>query len=100
MNIDPLSSQIFIISRDSRDATVVIRGYVYQVQTTLLKWIEQPPDQRLELEAGEDIDVVSEALKNDDLDRVFQAVKHGRRNLSLRSPEALAALAGFQGRRV
>ena len=58
------ASQAFVISRQRRDATVVIRGYVYQVNTTLLKWIELEPDQRLELEAGEDIDSLQEAVAN------------------------------------
>jgi hypothetical protein len=70
-----------------------------KVHTTLLKWIELPSNRWLELEVGEDIDVVSDALKNDDPDRVLHAVKHRERNLSLRSPEALAALASFQEHR-
>jgi hypothetical protein len=97
------SSEIpFSVSRERRDATVVIRGYVYQVNTTLLKWIGLTPGESLELEAGEDIDAVQQAIAEGDqieITRLLQAVKHRERNLTLRSPEALAALATFQEHR-
>jgi len=86
----------FSVSRERRDATVVIRGYVYQVNTTLLKWIGLTPGQSLELEAGEDIDAVQRVLAEGgqiEVERLLQAVKHRERNLTLRSPEALAALS-------
>src|SRR5439155_922643 len=85
---EDLFSQPFVISRQRRDATVVIRGYVYQVNTTLLKWIGLELDQWLELEAGEDIDALQEAVTNpNQVDRVFEAVKCRERSLTLRSPE-------------
>ena len=97
---EDLFSQPFAISRQRRDATVVIRGYVYQVNTTLLKWIELEPDQWLELEAGEDIDALQKAVTNQNqVDRVLEAVKCRERNLTLRSPEALSALASFHEHR-
>src|SRR5215468_7974396 len=93
-------SSDFKIARSRRDATVVVRGYVYQVNRTLLTWIALSPDDALELEAGEDIDIVYQAITNDcDVDRLFEAVKHRERKLTLRSPEALAALASFQEHR-
>ena len=97
---EDLFSQPFVISRQRRDATVVIRGYVYQVNTTLLKWIGLELDQWLELEAGEDIDALQEAVTNpNQADRVFEAVKCRERSLTLRSPEALSALATFHEHR-
>src|ERR1017187_10027101 len=97
---EDLFNQPFVISRQRRDATVVIRGFVYQVNTTILKWIELEPDQWLELEAGEDIDALQKAVANQDqFDRLFEAVKCRERNLTLRSPEALSALACFQEHR-
>ena len=97
---EDLLSQPFAISRQRRDATVVIRGYVYQVNTTLLKWIELEPDQWLELEAGEDIDALQKAVTNQDqVDRVLEAVKCREKNLTLRSPEAMSALASFHEHR-
>ena len=99
MQQDP-SGQPFVVARERRDATVVIRGYVYQVNTTLLRWIELQPDQWLELEAGEDIDILQQAVTSENqMDRLFEAIKCRERNLTLRSPEALAALASFQEHR-
>ena len=97
---EDLLSQPFVISRQRRDATVVIRAYVYQVNTTLLKWIELEADQWLELEAGEDIDALQEAVTNpNQADRVLEAVKCREKSLTLRSPEALSALATFHEHR-
>ena len=97
---EDLFSQPFVVARERRDATVVIRGYVYQVNTTLLKWIELEPNHWLELEAGEDIDALQRAVTNyDQPDRVFEAVKCRERNLTLRAPEALSALASFHEHR-
>jgi tetratricopeptide (TPR) repeat protein len=97
---EDLLSHPFEISRQRRDATVVIRGYVYQVNATLLKWIELEPDQWLELEAGEDIDALQRAVTNPNQpERVLEAVKCREKNLTLRSPEALSALATFQEHR-
>ena len=94
------TGRIFTVSRQNRDATVVIRGYVYQVNTTLLKWIELEPDQRLELEAGEDIDALQEAVTSPcQVDRLLEAVKCREKNLTLRSPEALSAIATFHEHR-
>ncbi len=99
-NPEDLFNKRFVISRQRRDATVVIRGYVYQVDTTLLKWIDLEPDQWLELEAGEDIDVLQKAVTNrNQIDRVLEAVKCREKNLTLRSPEALSALATFHEHR-
>ncbi|SPF54616.1 conserved hypothetical protein [Candidatus Sulfopaludibacter sp. SbA4] len=93
-------TQSFVVSRQRRDATVVIRGYVYQVNTTILKWIELEPDQWLELEAGEDIDALQKAVTDQNqFDRVLEAVKCREKNLTLRSPEALSALATFHEHR-
>jgi hypothetical protein len=46
----------FNIANKRRDATVTIRGYVYQVNVTLLRWIALRPGEALGLEAGEDIE--------------------------------------------
>jgi hypothetical protein len=97
---EDMFSPPFVISRQRRDATVVIRGYVYQVNTTLLKWIGLEADQWLELEAGEDIDALQEAVANpNQADRVFEAIKCREKSLTLRSPEARSALATFHEHR-
>lgn len=80
-----------------RDATAAIRGFVYQVDVTLLRWLSLHEGEHLELEAGEDIDRVRNGLAaaDDTLERLCESVKYRIKRLTLRSPEALATLAGF-----
>lgn len=85
----------FQITRD-RDAWGAIRGFVYQVQHTILRWLELAPGSALEPEHGEDIDVVLSALRPGvDADRVLQQIKYRERDITLNSPEIRAALADF-----
>ena len=87
----------FQLVRD-RDAWATIRGYVYQVDVTIDRWLDLQPGQVLELEWGEDIDVVSEAIQATDHDtrqRLLEQVKHRASSLTLRSPEAITALVNF-----
>jgi len=42
-----------------RDAWFAIRGFVYQVQTTIEQWLQLRGTDELELERGEDVDVLS-----------------------------------------
>lgn len=82
----------------NRDAWATIRGYVYQVDVTLDRWLDLQPGQVLELERGEDIDVVSEAIQASDHEtrqRLLEQVKHRASPLTLRSPETIAALVNF-----
>ena len=46
----------------SRDAFATIRGYLYQVQRTILAWLDISDDTILLCEAGEDIDYIRAAL--------------------------------------
>lgn len=84
----------FIASRN-RDAWFVIRGFRYQIDLTILRWIELKGDQALELEAGEDIDTIAKCIEADSeqSQRLLEQVKHLDKNITLRSPEALAAIA-------
>jgi hypothetical protein len=86
----------FVPLRD-RDAWSTIRGYVYQVDLTIQRWLELAPDQVLELECGEDIDTVSRALTADEEERnrLLEQVKHRDSALTLRKPEAISAIANF-----
>ena len=87
----------FCATRD-RDAYATIRGFVYQVELTIERWINLDATQTLELERGEDIDTVQRALSADTGEeqiRLLEQVKLRRGNLTLRSPEALAAVASF-----
>lgn len=83
----------FILSRD-RDATAAIRGFVYQVDLTILRWLELEDTVFLELEFGEDIDRVARALTatGSGPERLLEQVKLRSKRLTLRSGEALEML--------
>jgi hypothetical protein len=77
-----------------RDAYATIRGFVYQVDLTILRWLDLPAGSALELEAGEDIDQVAAALGAQafSLERVLEQVKHRDKALTLRNKSALEAV--------
>ncbi len=80
----------------NQDAWATFRGFVYQVDLTLLRWGALEEDDYLELERGEDIDAVARAVSDTgdkEFVRTLEQVKVRERNLSLRSAEALTALA-------
>ena len=58
------------------DASAAIRGFFYQINVTILRWLELHTDYHLELEAGEDIDVgrVS-VLPGEKRDRALEQIK-------------------------
>lgn len=80
-----------------RDAWATIRGYVYQVDLTIYHWLDLQPGQVLELERGEDIDLVQAAINSSGVDqqRLLGQIKHRDKNITLRSSEAIEALASF-----
>jgi|GEM_PF-5019529 len=79
-----------------RDAWFAIRGFVYQVQLTIERWLQLGPDERLELECGEDIDLVAGwAASDEPTERLLEQVKHRDSSLTLNSVEARSALANF-----
>lgn len=86
----------FIPLRD-RDAWSTIRGYVYQIDITIQRWLDLLPNQVLELERGEDIDIISRSLiaGSEERDRLLEQVKHRDSSLTLRKPEAITAIANF-----
>jgi hypothetical protein len=49
------------IQISGRDAHATFAGFVFQVNVTILRWLRLHPDQHLELEAGEDIDLIRKA---------------------------------------
>lgn len=83
-----------MLKRD-RDAWATIRGYVYQVDLSIKQWIALEDKQVLELERGEDIDVVSEISKSEIQERKLQQIKHREKKITLRSNEAIEALINF-----
>jgi hypothetical protein len=46
------------LSRPGNDACATIAGFVFQVNVTIQHWLKLGPGEHLELEAGEDIDIV------------------------------------------
>ena len=86
----------FITTRN-RDAYGPIRGYVYQVDLAIERWLNLGPNMALELERGEDIDTIREAMLKHgaDQDRLLEQIKARESNLTLRSAQAVEALASF-----
>jgi hypothetical protein len=80
-----------------RDAYATFAGYLYQVNVTILRWLNLGPNTALELEAGEDIDTVRMGSdgRHLDVDRVFEQLKQLAGSLTLRSGDALEGIANF-----
>ena len=57
-------SDTFKLARTNRNAWPAIRGFVYQVDLSILRWLELGDDDALELECGEDIDKIIPALSD------------------------------------
>ena len=97
------SPVVFTPPRD-RDAWAVIRGYVYQIDRTIYRWLDLPPDQVLELERGEDVDLVGRLLTVDEStaieSRLLEQIKLRETNVTLRTAAALESLANFHEHRL
>jgi len=84
------------VSDPNRDACSSIRGYLYQVDCTILRWATLERSQALELEQGEDIDIIATAVLTKSAERrVLEQLKYTDRTLTLRSAAALESLARF-----
>jgi hypothetical protein len=72
-----------------------VRGFVYQVDLTIDRWLHLQAGDVLELERGEDVDLVTQSLaaSPDQYERLLEQVKHRVTPISLLSPPAIAALA-------
>jgi hypothetical protein len=79
----------------NRDAWAVFRGYVYQVNVTLDRWLELEAGELLELERGEDVDLLGRAAaaEGEERARLLEQVKHLERTITLRSAPAREFLA-------
>jgi len=59
-----------------RDAWSAIRGFYYQIQLTVQRWLELSPHDQLFCERGEDIEVIRAALGGaPTLEQVFEQVR-------------------------
>jgi hypothetical protein len=85
--------------KPERDASAAIAGYVYQVNVTVQRWLNLGPNEHLELEAGEDIDIVRRARADDisEAERDVEQVHRPARPLTLRSKKARQAIVNFCG---
>lgn len=85
----------FVMDRD-RDAWAAVRGFAYQVDRTVEHWLRLEAGQILELERGEDIDLVERALSSPDegeARRYLEQIKYREKNVSLATAEAREFLA-------
>ena len=96
-----LSLQMTIITNPQRDAHATFAGFVYQVNVSILRWLSLLPDQYLELEAGEDVDLIQKGAGANEAERqrLMEQLKHKKRAVTLRSADALEAIANFCGHR-
>lgn len=76
----------------NRDAWFVVRGYKYQIDLSIQRWLSLCDGQELMLEFGEDIDVINKSLLSP-VDRELEQVKHLDTPVTLNSPECKVALA-------
>lgn len=83
---------------ENRDAWATIRGYVYQVNLSIQRWISLPENNILYLESGEDMDEVIVTMNNSneqDIERNLKQIKHKQSNLTLNDSSLKEALMNF-----
>lgn len=88
------------VRQEPRDAYAAIRGFVYQVERTILAWLDLDEETVLYCECGEDIDYVRQLIdpgsEESIEERLLEQVKYRQENaLSLRSKEILEAIVNF-----
>lgn len=79
----------------NRDAWSTIRGFVYQVDVTIKRWIELSEGDILELERGEDIDIIHRDINNKEASRELEQLKHRDCKISLNQDQTLEILLNF-----
>jgi hypothetical protein len=84
------------ISDPLRDASAVFAGFLYQIDRTVQRWLDIKSDEILELERGEDLDVIQVNVGDVPETRTLEQIKrHGTTSVTLKSADALAAVAHF-----
>ncbi len=81
----------------AQDASSTIAGFVYQAQRTIQRWLDLEDPAELQLECGEDIDVVSKALieGGEEQGRLLEQVKKLQARITLKSRPSVFSVAGF-----
>lgn len=84
------------VETSKRDAWFVIRGFYYQVQTTVQRWMCLTAEEVLHCESAEDIEILRTALVEGQLqvERVLEQIKV-RETLTLRSGAAISTVVHF-----
>lgn len=86
------------LARSGNDAFATIAGFVFQVNVTIQHWLKLGAGEYLELEAGEDIDLVRQEPDDTGLDPEWLAIQLKQlsgTSLTLKNPKALEAVANF-----
>jgi tetratricopeptide (TPR) repeat protein len=79
-----------------RAASPTIRGFVYQTNLTIQRWLALRENETLELESGEDIDIVARGFATgEEEERIVEQVKDRTAPLTLRSAAAVESVANF-----
>lgn len=79
----------------NRDAWSTIRGFVYQVDMTIFRWLSLAENETLQLENGEDIDIISNSLDSDEISRTLEQIKFREGTTSLNTELALELFFNF-----
>lgn len=79
----------------NRDAWSTIRGFVYQVDLTILRWLSLKDNEILELEKGEDIDLINRDIQNKETSRELGQIKYRESKISLNQELTLEILFNF-----
>ena len=84
------------VSDPRRDASDVFAGFVFQIDLTIQRWLELKDDEILELERGEDLDVIQLTGEDVPETRTLEQIKRrSASSVSLKSADALTAVAHF-----
>jgi len=84
------------VSDPLRDASDVFAGFVFQIDLTIQRWLELKDDEILELERGEDLDVIQLTGEDVPETRILEQMKRRSTSaVSLKSAVALTAVAHF-----
>ena len=89
-------SETFVLAHDNREAWPAIRGFAYQIDSTIIEWVKLAENQYLELELGEDIDIIIPNPNPEESEtRSTVQVKCINDPISLRSAAALKAVCSY-----
>jgi hypothetical protein len=88
------------ISDPLRDASAVFAGFLYQIDLTVQRWLDIKDGEILELERGEDLDVIQLNAGDVPETRTLEQIKRrSTTSVTLKSADALAAVAHFSEHR-